>query len=233
VSKHTILIVEDEEDIQQLVSYNFLKAGFLVSCAESGEEALELIKRELPDVIILDLMLPGMDGFAVCNAIKAMPEAKSTAIIMLTAKSEENNITSGLDLGADDYITKPFSPRELVARVRALLRRTGQDSPTGKIFRVGDLMLDLESYIVKVQDQRVDLTRSEFDLLAALLSAPGRVFTRLELLDRVQGTVFEGYERTIDVHIKNLRGKIEENPRKPCYIETVYGVGYRLALEES
>ncbi|MCA9921841.1 MAG: response regulator transcription factor, partial [Anaerolineales bacterium] len=181
-------------------------------------------------LILLDIMMPEMDGHEFMRLHQREAE---TPIILLTAKVEEDDKIIGLEMGADDYITKPFSPRELIARVRALLRRTGKDAPIGQVLRVGELMLDQESFIVKVQEQRIDLTRSEFDLLAALMSMPGRAFSRLDLLDRVQGTVFDGYERTIDVHIKNLRGKIEENPRKPRYIETVYGVGYRLAVEET
>jgi DNA-binding response OmpR family regulator len=173
-------------------------------------------------------MMPEMDGY---EFMRLHRKEHATPIILLTAKVEEDDKVIGLELGADDYITKPFRPRELTARVRAVLRRSGEVEPTAKVLRVGIVQLDINSHEVKVGDAFVDLTPSEFDLLAALMSAPGRVFSRLDLLDRIQGTAYEGYERTIDVHVKNLRAKIEPNPREPRYIETVYGVGYRFARE--
>ncbi len=226
----TIMVVDDEERLVSLVKAYMEQNGYRVVTAQNGRDALFLARQEKPDLILLDLMMPEMDGY---EFMRLHQRESETPIILLTAKVEEDDKVIGLEMGADDYITKPFSPRELMARVRAMLRRSGKTAPAGQVFRVGNLMLDQESFIVKVNENRVDLTRSEFDLLAALMSAPGRAFTRLELLDRVQGTVFDGYERTIDVHIKNLRSKIEENPRTPCYIETVYGVGYRLAAEPS
>lgn len=226
----TIMVVDDEERLVSLVKAYLEQNGFRVVTAKNGRDALFLARQEKPDLILLDIMMPEMDGH---EFMRLHQRESDTPIILLTAKVDENDKVLGLELGADDYITKPFSPRELMARVRALLRRTGKNTPTGQVFRVGKLMLDQESFIVKVGVERVDLTRSEFDLLAALMSAPGRAFSRLELLDRVQGTVFDGYERTIDVHIKNLRSKIEENPRKPHFIETVYGVGYRLTPDGS
>ncbi|KAA3656944.1 MAG: DNA-binding response regulator [Chloroflexi bacterium] len=226
----TIMVVDDEERLVSLVRAYLEQNGFRVVTADNGRNALFLARQEKPDLIILDVMMPEMDGY---EFMRLHQRDSDTPIILLTAKVEEDDKVIGLEMGADDYITKPFSPRELMARVRAMLRRTGKAAPAGQIFRVGSLMLDQESFIVKVNEQRIDLTRSEFDLLAALMSAPGRAFSRLELLDRVQGTVFDGYERTIDVHIKNLRSKIEENPRKPRYVETVYGVGYRLTTETS
>ncbi len=226
----TIMVADDEERLVSLVKAYMEQNGYRVVTAQNGRDALFLARQEKPDLLLLDLMMPEMDGYEFMRVYQRESE---TPIILLTAKVEEDDKVIGLEMGADDYITKPFSPRELMARVRALLRRSGKTTPAGQVYRVGNLMLDQESFVVKVNENRVDLTRSEFDLLAALMSAPGRAFTRLELLDRVQGTVFDGYERTIDVHIKNLRSKIEENPRTPCYIETVYGVGYRLAAEPS
>ena len=221
----TIMVVDDEERLVSLVKAYLEQNGFRVVTADNGRNALFLSRQEKPDLILLDVMMPEMDGY---EFMRLHQRDSETPIIMLTAKVDEDDKVIGLEMGADDYITKPFSPRELMARVRALLRRTGKTSPVGQVYRVGNLMLDQESFVVKVNERRIDLTRSEFDLLAALMSSPGRAFTRLELLDRVQGTVFDGYERTIDVHIKNLRSKIELNPRKPRYVETVYGIGYRL-----
>jgi DNA-binding response OmpR family regulator len=228
VMAKTILVVDDEERLVSLVKSYLEQGGFRVVTARNGRDALFVSRQEKPDLILLDIMMPEMDGH---EFMRLHRRDADTPIILLTAKVEEDDKIIGLELGADDYITKPFSPRELLARVRALLRRIKGIATISPVLRTGNLILDQESFIVKVDEERVDLTRSEFDLLAALMSAPGRVFSRVELLDRVQGTVFEGYERTIDVHIKNLRSKIEENPRQPRFIETVYGVGYRLAPE--
>jgi DNA-binding response OmpR family regulator len=173
-------------------------------------------------------MMPEMDGY---EFIQAHRREADTPIILLTARVEEEDHVIGLELGADDYVTKPFRPRELVARVRAVLRRAGGGLPKNTILRIGEITLDRESHLVTLGDQQIDLTPSEFDLLSTLMSTPGRVFSRMELLDRIQGIAFEGYERTIDVHIKNLRAKLETDTRNPRYIETVYGVGYRLARE--
>jgi len=224
----TILVVDDEERLVALVRAYLEQGGFRVVTAGDGREALFVAREEKPDLILLDIMMPEMDGH---QFMRVHRQERETPIILLTAKVEEDDKIVGLELGADDYITKPFSPRELLARVRALLRRMGQLTPAVAVLRSGDLQLDLDSYLLKVRGERVDLTRSEFDLLAALMSHPGRAFSRIDLLDRLQGDGYEGYERTIDVHIKNLRGKIEDNPRKPRYIETVYGIGYRFARE--
>jgi two-component system alkaline phosphatase synthesis response regulator PhoP len=172
--------------------------------------------------------MPEMDGF---EFIQAHRRERDTPIILLTARVEEEDHVIGLELGADDYVTKPFRPRELVARVRAVLRRTGKGSLPMEVLRVGEVTLDREGHLVKVANKQVDLTPSEFDLLSALMSTPGRVFSRMELLDRIQGVAYEGYERTIDVHVKNLRSKLEADTRNPRYIETVYGIGYRFARE--
>ena len=224
----TILVVDDEERLVSLVKAYLEQGGFRVVTAKDGRKALFIARQERPDLILLDVMMPEMDGH---EFMRLHRQERNTPIILLTARIEEDDKIIGLELGADDYITKPFSPRELLARVRAVLRRLGQDSPAGQVLRAGNVTLDQERYLVEVSGTRVDLTRSEFDLLATLMSSPGRVYSRLDLLDRLQGTAFEGYERTVDVHVKNLRSKIEPNPRKPEYIQTVYGVGYRFMVE--
>jgi DNA-binding response OmpR family regulator len=224
----TVLVVDDEERLTSLVKTYLEQAGFRAVTARNGREALFLARQEKPDLIVLDVMMPEMDGL---EFMRQHRKERETPIIMLTARVEDTDKLVGLELGADDYVTKPFSPRELIARVRAVLRRSGQAAPDPDILRVADVTLDRAGHIVKVVEQVIDLTPSEFDLLAVLMSAPGRAFSRLELLDRIQGTTYEGYERTIDVHIKNLRGKLEADASKPRYIETVYGVGYRFSPE--
>ncbi|MFN3928536.1 MAG: response regulator [Thermoflexus sp.] len=221
----TILLVEDEPRMRQVVRAYLEQAGFRVIAVGDGPSALHAFRREQPDLIVLDLMLPGMDGFEVCRAIR---RESGVPIIILTARIEEEDRVVGLELGADDYITKPFSPRELVARVRAVLRRAQGELAPPAIIRVGDLTIDLERREVRVGDREVRLTPTEFELLAALARHPGRVFTRLQLLERIQGVAYEGYERTVDAHIKNLRQKIEPDPKNPQYVLTVYGVGYKL-----
>jgi DNA-binding response OmpR family regulator len=224
----TILVVDDEKRLVSLVEAYLAQEGFRVVTASNGREALFLARQEKPDLIILDIMMPEMDGY---EFMRLHRKEYPTPIILLTARVEDDDKIIGLELGADDYVTKPFRPRELTARIRAVLRRTGQTEPTATVLRRGDIILDRESHTVRVGDQFVDLTPSEFDLLAALMSSPGKVFSRLDLLDRLQGTRYEGYERTIDVHIKNLRGKIEPDPRSPHYVKTVYGVGYRFTRD--
>ncbi|MFQ5593472.1 MAG: response regulator transcription factor [Anaerolineae bacterium] len=222
----TILVVDDEKQLRTLVKAYLTQEGFRVVTAADGQEALFVARHEKPDLIILDLMMPEMDGY---EFMRVYSKEWETPVIMLTAKVEENDRVLGLELGADDYVTKPFSMRELTARVRAVLRRAGSQLPEPDTLRASDITLDRAGRVVTVGERHVDLTPSEFDLLAALMSSPGRAFSRLDLLERVQGTNFEGYERTIDVHIRNLRTKIEPDPRNPRYIETVYGVGYRFA----
>ncbi|MGA9190623.1 MAG: response regulator transcription factor [Anaerolineales bacterium] len=226
----TILVVDDEERILHLLKDYLEQESFRVVTAADGREALFVARHEKPDLIVLDLMMPEMDGHAFMRQHRKEHE---TPIILLTARVEETDKVLGLELGADDYITKPFSPRELTARIRAVLRRSGMTAPEPEVLRVRGITLDRAGHVVEVDGNGVDLTPSEFDLLAALMSAPGRVFSRLELLDRVQGTAYEGYERTIDVHVKNLRSKIEPDSANPTYIETVYGVGYRFGRENS
>ena len=228
VMAKTILVVDDEMRLVSVVEAYLEQEGYKVVKASNGREALFAARQEKPDLIILDIMMPEMDGF---EFMRLHRKERETPIILLTAKVEDDDKVIGLELGADDYLTKPFRPRELIARVRAVLRRTGITEPKAQVLREGNITLDRESHFVKVGEDFVDLTPSEFDLLAALISSPGRAFSRLDLLDRLQGTAFEGYERTIDVHVKNLRAKIEQDPRNPHYIETVYGVGYRFRRE--
>ncbi|MCS7287205.1 MAG: response regulator transcription factor [Anaerolineae bacterium] len=222
-----ILVVEDEVKLTRLVADYLEAAGFQVLKAYTGKEALALFRHEKPDLVILDLMLPEIDGLEVARIIR---RESSTPIIMLTARVEESDRILGLEIGADDYITKPFSLRELVARVRAVLRRAKGEFPALTI-KVADIEIDPQKRTVTVAGKPVDLTPTEFEILNLLARHPGRVFTRLEILEKVQPYAYEGYERTVDVHIKNLRKKIEPDPRNPRYIITVYGVGYKLAEE--
>jgi two-component system alkaline phosphatase synthesis response regulator PhoP len=224
----TILVVDDEKRIAHLVRDYLENAGFRVLLAYDGKTAMAQYRHERPDLVVLDLNLPGMDGLDVARTIRS---ERNTPIIMLTARVEEMDRILGLELGADDYVSKPFSPRELVARVRAVLRRADSGEPSAPLIRAGDLVIDVDKRLVTRSGETVDLTTTEFSLLVVLARAPGRVFSRMELLDRVQGEAFEGYERTIDVHIKNLRKKIEPDPRHPTTILTVYGAGYRFAEE--
>ena len=225
MSGETILVVDDEPKIVKTVRAYLENSGFRVVTADSGQMALTVYRHEKPALVVLDLGLPGMDGLDVARTLQ---RDSSVPIIMLTARVDEADRLIGLELGADDYVTKPFSPRELVARVRAVLRRAGgeRETPPAPIAS-GDIQIDLERRQVTVGQKMIELTPTEFDLLVVLARHPGRVFTRLELLDRVQGYAFEGYERTVDAHIKNLRHKVEPDPKEPRYILTVYGVGYR------
>jgi len=220
-----ILIVDDEPKITRLVRDYLENAGFAVTVARDGREALMRARTERPDLIVLDLGLPGIDGLDVTRALR---RDAGVPIIMLTARAAETDRVVGLELGADDYVTKPFSPRELVARVRAVLRRREGDAG-GELLRAADLTLDVARMRVEVSGRRVDLTSTEFALLAALARQPGRVFTRSQLLDAIHGLAFESYERAIDAHVKNIRRKLEPDPHQPRYLLTVYGVGYRLA----
>ncbi|MGD8397249.1 MAG: response regulator transcription factor [Anaerolineae bacterium] len=222
----TILVVDDEARIVKLVRDYLERAGFRVLTAADGETALRAARAGQPDLIVLDLMLPGVDGLDVCHRLR---RESAVPIIMLTARVEEADRVVGLELGADDYVTKPFSPRELVARVRATLRRaSGQVGPP-TVIRAADVELDVDALTATVAGKPVDLTPTEFQVLAVLARQPGRIFTREQLLEAVHGVAFDGYDRSIDSHIKNIRRKIEPDPRQPRYIETVYGVGYRFA----
>ncbi len=219
-----ILVVDDKKELRTLLKSYLTQEGFEVVLAKDGQEALYVARYEKPDLIILDIMMPEMGGY---DFMHIYTREADTPIILLTARLEESDKVLGLELGADDYVTKPFSPRELTARLRAVLRRMEKGSLPQDILRAADITLDRAGRTVSVSSKVVDLTPSEFDLLAALMAAPGRAFTRMELLDRIQGSTFEGYERTIDVHIRNLRAKIEPDASKLTYIETVYGTGYR------
>jgi two-component system alkaline phosphatase synthesis response regulator PhoP len=222
----TILIVDDEKRLVSLVESYLIQEGYRVATAFNGKEALAVAEKQNPDLIILDIMMPEMNGYDFMRIHRA---GHDTPIIMLTAKVEDDDKVIGLELGADDYVVKPFKPRELMARVRNVLRRAGKSEPTGKTLKVANIVLNRDSREVLVGGRSIDLTPSEFDLLAALMTMPGRVYSRLDLLDVIQGVRYEGYERTIDTHIKNLRAKVEDDPRNPQHIETIYGVGYRLS----
>ena len=221
----TILMVDDKVNVRTLVREYLTEEGYRVVTAENGQNALFVARDEKPDLILLDIMMPEMDGY---QFIRVYRKESETPIILLTAKPEESDKVLGLELGADDYITKPFSMRELVARIHAVMRRSNKTIITSnKVLRVADVVLDEDLHKVTVADHEVQLTPSEFDLLAILMRSPGRVFSRSDLLEALQGTSFEGVARTIDVHISNLRAKIEADPTQPRYIVTVFGVGYR------
>lgn len=226
-----ILVVDDERKIVTLVRDYLQKAGYEVITAEDGEQAVHAFRVERPSLVVLDLGLPGLDGLEVTRIIR---RESNVPIIMLTARVDETDKLIGLELGADDYVTKPFSPRELVARVRVVLRRTeGTEPDMEQTIDAGDVRIDISRRLVTVAGNSVALTPTEFDLLATMARDPGRVFSRLQLLESAQGYAYEGYERTIDAHIKNLRQKVEPNPRKPRYILTVYGVGYRFEASDA
>ena len=220
----TVLVVDDELKITRLVRDYLEQAGIAVLTASDGPGALAAVRAAKPDLVILDLGLPGMSGLDVTTHLR---RSSSIPIIVLTARSEETDRVVGLELGADDYVVKPFSPKELVARVRAVLRRVGAAHPGAEVITAGDVTIDLPRMRVTVGERTVDLTATEFDLLATMVRRPGQVFTRSQLLDAVHGVAFDSYERAIDAHIKNIRRKLEPDPRQPRYIQTVYGVGYR------
>jgi DNA-binding response OmpR family regulator len=222
----TILVVDDEARITSLVQAYLQQQGYRVLTARNGRDAVFVARHEKPDLIVLDIMMPEMDGLA---ALRLLRKEREVPVILLTARVEDDDKVLGLELGADDYVTKPFSPRELTARIRAVLRRAEQTATPTAILRVRELSLDRTSFRVFLREQPIEVTPSEFAILQTLLENPEKVFSRLELLERLPGgEAYEGYERTIDAHIKNIRAKIEDNPREPLYITTVYGVGYRL-----
>lgn len=223
-----VLVVDDEARVASVVKGYLQQENYEVRTAANGREALLAAREFQPDLIVLDLMMPEMDGW---EFVRQHRRERNTPIIMLTARVEDVDKVAGLEMGADDYLTKPFSPRELVARVRAVLRRIDPAQQAPQTLHAGDLALDLEARLLRCRGEPVELTRMEFDILAALMQYPGRAFNRLELLERTQGYAYDGYERTIDVHVKNLRKKIEENPSQPAYILTVFGVGYRFNPE--
>jgi two-component system alkaline phosphatase synthesis response regulator PhoP len=224
----TILVVDDEPKITDLVRDYLVQSGYTVWTAGDGRSALAAAQEKKPDLILIDLGLPDMDGLDVTRSIR---RESDVPVIVLTARDEETDKIVGLELGADDYVTKPFSPKELVARVRAVLRRseTSKEAEPGDVLRVGDLRIDLARHRVRVNDQDVDLTATEFELLATMARQPGRVFTRAQLLDAIHGVSIETFDRAIDSHVKNLRHKIESDPRQPRRLLMVYGVGYKLS----
>jgi two-component system alkaline phosphatase synthesis response regulator PhoP len=225
----TILVVDDKASVRSLLRDYLTAEGFRVVTADNGRQALFAARHEKPDLIILDIMMPEMGGY---EFMRLYTKESDTPIILLTAKLEESDKVLGLELGADDYVTKPFGMRELVARIRAVLRRLDKSAAPAEILRAAGVTLDQSTRLVQVGDQAINLTPTEFDLLATLMSAPGRVFSRQELLQAVQGVAFEALERSINVHISNLRAKIEPDPDDPRYIETVFGVGYRFCVAE-
>jgi DNA-binding response OmpR family regulator len=222
----SILVVEDERKIAQLVRDYLAHAGFRVTVAYDGETALTAARRQPPDLVVLDLGLPGRDGLDVTRELRRF---SAVPIVMLTARGDETDRVVGLELGADDYVVKPFSPKELVARVRAVLRRSGASVKETERLQVGDVTIDVRRRQVQVAGRPVELTATEFELLHVLAREPGRVFTRGQLLDAVHGVAFETYERAIDAHVKNIRKKIEPPHQRPRYLLTVHGVGYRFA----
>ena len=228
MTSKTILVVDDEERLTSLLQAYLQQEGYRVFTAANGRQALDAVRREPPDLIVLDVMMPEMDGIEFLRSLRTH---HSTPVVLLTARVGDEDKIVGLELGADDYLTKPFRPRELLARVRAVLRRTERTGPGPAVLHSGDLTLDRTRHEIVRDGRAIDLTPTEFEILASLMAAPGRVFTRMELLERAQGIGYEGYERTIDAHIKNLRAKIEPEAHGSQRIQTVYGVGYRLARE--
>jgi len=224
----TILVVDDKASLRKMVDDYLTAQGFRVMTATNGQEALFVARDEKPDLILLDIMMPEMDGY---EFIRVFTRESETPIILLTAKLEESDKVVGLELGADDYITKPFGMRELKARIRTVLRRAGKGSSPPQVLRAADITLDKGARAVSVGGQNVNLTPTEFDLLAELMSAPGQVFTRASLLETIQGVSIDSMERSVNVHISNLRSKIEPDPSRPRYVETVFGVGYRFCAD--
>lgn len=220
-----ILVVDDNSKIVEVLSAYLEAEGFDVDTAASGAEALDRVAANVPDLALLDIMLPGMDGIELTRRLQ---RDHDLPVILVTAKTGEVDRLVGLEVGADDYVSKPFSPREVVARVKAVLRRASREALDGDVLHFGELRVDISRRTVQFEGRPIDLTRSEFDLLTAMARHPGRVYTRLQLLEAVQGDVFEGYERTIDAHIKNLRRKLGDDPREPRLVRTVFGVGYKV-----
>ena len=226
MTPNSVMIVDDDEKLVALLKTYFEKAGFLTYTVGDGVAALQIARQRKPDIIVLDLMLPGLDGWEVCRKIR---RDNDTPIIMLTARDEESDRLIGLEIGADDYVTKPFSPKEVVARAKVILRRTRKEVVQREPIQIGNLTIDAERYRVVRGDKTVELTPTEFKILGILATNADKVFSRLQIVEQTQGYSFEGYERTIDAHIKNLRRKLEDNPKEPQYIQTVYGIGYKFA----
>lgn len=229
MANEKILIVDDELHIIELLKYNLESNGYKVIFAQTGKEAIKIASEKRPDLILLDVMLPEMDGFDVCKHINKAKETEGIPIIMLTAKGEELDKILGLELGADDYITKPFSVRELIARIKAVLRRNFKEENTSQVISFGDLIVNMDKHEVTKNGDKIDLTLKEFELLKLLVVNKGKVLTRDFLLDKVWGYEYYGETRTVDVHIRHLRQKIEDDDKSPKYIETVRGIGYKFA----
>jgi two-component system alkaline phosphatase synthesis response regulator PhoP len=232
MATRTLLVVDDEPGIAAIARDYLEQAGFRVLTAGDGAMALRLIRAEQPALVVLDLMLPEIDGLDVLRSLRADPATRALPVILLTARVEEADRVSGLELGADDYVSKPFSPRELVARVRAVLRRAEGNREPATVLQVGDLVIDFQRRSVRRAGILVDLTATEFDLLAILAREPGRPFTRTQLIELAYDVSYAGFDRTVDAHIKNLRRKIEPDVRNPRYVLTIYGVGYKFTEEE-
>ena len=228
MTKIRVTVIDDDEKICKLLRAYFEKEGWNVSVAYDGLQGVQLVKETRPDIVILDLMLPGIDGWEVCRRLRRESEVP---VIMLTARDEETDRLIGLEIGADDYVAKPFSPREVVARAKAILRRTNREIARQDPIRVGDLEIDVEKHEVRLAGQVMDLTPTEFKIIQLLSQRPGRPFSRLQIVEGSQGVAFDGYERTVDVHIKNLRRKLGDDGKEAAYIQTVYGVGYKMAGE--
>lgn len=225
MKQFSVLIVEDDKKLAELVQTYFLKEGFATIVVHDGLSGVRLAEERRPDILVLDLMLPGLDGWEVCRRIR---KNSDVPIIMLTARDEETDRLIGLEIGADDYVTKPFSPREVVARAKVILRRTHKQ-PLSQITRIGSLLIDTGSHEVRKGDEKIELTPTEFKILELFTANSGRVLSRLQIVEKIQDYAFEGYDRTIDAHVKNLRRKIEDNPKEPRLIQTVYGLGYKFS----
>ncbi|WP_425059892.1 Alkaline phosphatase synthesis transcriptional regulatory protein PhoP [Sporomusa carbonis] len=224
--QNSVLLVDDDAKLVKLLKIYFEKDGFIAYTAADGIDALMAVREHKPDIMVLDLMMPGLDGWEVCRRLR---KDNDIPIIMLTARDEESDRLVGLELGADDYVTKPFSSKEVVARAKVILRRTNRSVLRKEAIKIGGLTIDMDSYQVSRDGEAVDLTPTEFKIVELLATNPGKVYSRLQIAEQVHGYTFEGYERTIDAHIKNLRRKLEANPKEPVYIQTVYGLGYKLA----
>ena len=227
MAEEKILVVDDEDHIVELISYNLINSGYKVITANNGIDAVKLAKEENPRLMLLDLMIPGLDGYDVCKAIRSDNDSKDISVIMLTAKGEELDKILGLELGADDYMTKPFSIRELLARIKAVLRRTKSLGGSEEIFKTNGILINFERREVLISDKKIDLTLKEFELLEILVKNRGKILTRETLLDKIWGYEYVGETRTVDVHIRYLRKKIEVDDKNPKFIETIRGVGYR------
>lgn len=227
MAEEKILVVDDEDHIVELISYNLMNSGYKVITANNGIDAVKLAKEEKPKLMLLDLMIPGLDGYDVCKSIRSDNETKDISVIMLTAKGEELDKILGLELGADDYMTKPFSIRELLARIKAVLRRTKSIGGSEEVFKTNGIIINFDRREVLISDKKIDLTLKEFELLEILVKNRGKILTRETLLDKIWGYEYVGETRTVDVHIRYLRKKIEVDDKNPKFIETIRGVGYR------